>query len=406
MSHAHAKRYLIGAMFLAFFVVVANIIIIAPLLPFITRSLAISERASALLLVAFPLTAFTVNLLVGPFIDHYGRQRMIVIGAFGCALSFAVAALATGAIPLIATRVSTGLFAPLIGASVFACVADFLEGDERVKAMGYVTVAGSVAQLTVPPLGVLVGEQWTWRAAFVALAVSSLAVAACTSFMPQSLVRVAKSITPATYAGTFASIARCRALLGAGLAYMFAVSGVLTIQGLYATRLVRAGVGSDHVAALFFAAGAAGVFAASRAGSVAARFPDRPRLIAGLLGACAACAASIGIFRPNFVAQFIPYVTLGASMAVVIPVVRASMNDLVNQSERGTLNGLWNAVYQLGSGLGATASALFFAADSSYFLNSTAAALLFLIAAALFRFRVGPRSGGGETTKSADPAPN
>ena len=60
-----------------YFLVMLNITFIFPLLSFMKKELAFFSEASTLLLGAYPLGAFLSNILLGPFIDKYGRQDVI-----------------------------------------------------------------------------------------------------------------------------------------------------------------------------------------------------------------------------------------------------------------------------------------------------------------------------------------
>ena len=44
-----------------------------PLLPFIQRDVGLSAFQAGMVLAAFPVTALISNLVLGPFIDRFGR---------------------------------------------------------------------------------------------------------------------------------------------------------------------------------------------------------------------------------------------------------------------------------------------------------------------------------------------
>jgi MFS transporter, DHA1 family, multidrug resistance protein len=386
------KWNIVAAMFVAFFVVVANIILVPPLLPFIVRELPMSERMAATMLAAFPLMAFVINLLVGPFIDWHGRRRMIVLGSVGSGLCLALSAAAESAAWVATLRALTGFFMPMVGASVFAVVADHAAGDDRVRAMGYVASAGAVAQLAIPPLGILVSERWSWRLVFAALAVCCFAVAASSMvLLRKTAARHTDSITPQTYRQVFRAFSTRPPLVSAVAGYVVAVMAVLTIQAIYPTWLLGGGQ-TGSVAALFLAAGIGGAIGASQAGVVTRRLADRDSTIALLLMAGVPCAIAIALLPRDLQFLFVPYVGFAILYSMLVPVVRAAANDLVSETERGTLNGLLNAAYQLGAALGAALGVILFAADSTFFTNGFVAALLLIGAAMAFWLRRLPNS--------------
>ncbi len=256
------RSFLVFTMSLAFFLVTANIIVIAPLLPFVSNSLAMSERDSAIVLAAFPLVAFVLNLVVGPFIDRYGCHKMLLVGACGCTFSFAISAAANNTVELAAMRVVAGLFMPLVGASIFVWLSNHLEADERVRAVGIVTAAASVAQLTVAPLALLVSERASWRLTFIALAALSLATVVCAaSLWDTGSPGQNASISLKRYHETFSGFGRNAPLRRMSIAYVVAMIGVWIVQSVYPTWLFQQGLQAHQVAMLYVIAGIAGTVA-------------------------------------------------------------------------------------------------------------------------------------------------
>src|SRR5215472_10001728 len=101
----------------------------------------------------FPAVAFVSNIVLGPLIDMFGRRTFIICGLIGCAIIFLLTAAAYGSAMLVAMRAVTGLFMPMIGAAIFAAVADYFPAAERNRVNGYVASALSLAQLTAIPAG-------------------------------------------------------------------------------------------------------------------------------------------------------------------------------------------------------------------------------------------------------------
>ena len=371
------RLFFVSTMSLAFFLVTANIIIVAPLLPFIAQSLMLTQPESALILAAFPVVAFVLNLVVGPFIDHYGAQRALVIGALSCALSFAASAFATSATALALLRGSTGLFMPLVGASIFACLSDRLEETSRVQAVGIVTAAASIAQLTVAPFAVMAGQYWSWNSAFVALAVISAVVAASVVALWSGDSPVPKeAVTFDRYRRTFSAFRQNQALKTISIAYIAAMTGAWVVQSVYPTWLFQGGMAAPQVAMIYIAAGITGTIAGLGAGALAARFTSSRHLLGSLLVGAAASSAAISALPATMPGQLLAFALLSASIATFIPVARALVNALVPQDSRGSLNALWNAYYQVASSVGATAGVFLLSPSPAFLLNALTAVLL------------------------------
>src|SRR5260221_13558015 len=131
--------FVVAVLWTAFFVVNFNIAMMIPLLPFIQQDMGLSPTQAGMVLAAFPVVALISNLALGPLIDRFGRKRFIVTGAAGCAAILLLTAAARSSIPIALGRAATGLFMPMIGASVFAAIADYIPSPDRSRVAGYVT---------------------------------------------------------------------------------------------------------------------------------------------------------------------------------------------------------------------------------------------------------------------------
>ena len=139
--------FVIVVLWTGFFVINFNVAMMIPLLPFIQRDIGLSPSEAGMVLAAFPVVALIGNLALGPLIDRYGRKRFIVTGAAASAAILLLTAAAHSAIPIALGRAATGLFMPMIGASVFAAVADYIPSPDRSRVAGYVTSAAPIAFL-------------------------------------------------------------------------------------------------------------------------------------------------------------------------------------------------------------------------------------------------------------------
>ena len=132
---------LVSVLWTGFFLINFNIAMIIPLLPFIQADIGLTPSQAGLVLAALPVTALAGNLALGPFIDRFGRRRFIVAGAAASAVRFLLTAAAGRASLIALRRAVTGLFMPMVGASVFAAIADYVLPADRARVAGYVTTA-------------------------------------------------------------------------------------------------------------------------------------------------------------------------------------------------------------------------------------------------------------------------
>ncbi|MDP9136084.1 MAG: MFS transporter [Actinomycetota bacterium] len=145
----------------------ASIVVLAPLLVEIGRSLGASVSAVGVARSVLAGTAFAGSLAIGPLIDRIGVRPLIVRGG---ALALAGAA-ATAASPTLAifyaAHVVTGLGVACLLSAGFAGVASYFSGREMAWAMGYVVGAQSLAWIVGNPIVGTLAEAGSWRLAYV-----------------------------------------------------------------------------------------------------------------------------------------------------------------------------------------------------------------------------------------------
>jgi MFS transporter, DHA1 family, quinolone resistance protein len=395
----------VSTMFTAFLVLAANVTVMPPLLPFMTKDWSLSERMSGVLLAAYPLTAFVLNLLVGPVIDRYGYRRAIIIGSLSSGISLGLSAAAPSPSWLVVFRVVTGILMPLVGASVFTCIASQLSGRDRIAAMGYVISAWWVAQLALPPSGILISEQWSWRVVLLILGLMSIGVSALSAIMLPATngMTSGRPVSLSEYSRVVRLFVSSGPLVFTTITYTIACAAMLTIQSLYPTWLLNDGGNAGAVAALMTIAGITGLVGVSQSGNLVRALSDERRVIAVLLFASAASAGIIGMLPLRLQFLAVPYALFTALIALLSPLIRSFVNELVDASVRGSLNGLWSAVYQLGSASGSILGAAIFFIDPRFVANGMISALLYAAAAVIFLIFVHsrPRRADREAHRSA-----
>ncbi|MCK9694758.1 MFS transporter [Pseudomonas syringae] len=108
-------------------------------------------------LVAFPVVALISNLALGSLIDRFSRKLFITVGGVACCLTRLFTAASQSVFMIVLSRAATGLFMPMIGASIFGALADYVPEPKRARVAGYVTTAAPIAFLCSLSMEVVVG---------------------------------------------------------------------------------------------------------------------------------------------------------------------------------------------------------------------------------------------------------
>lgn len=115
-----------------------------------------------------------VSLVAGPLADHYGKRRMIAYGLALLAVSTAGTALAPTYGWFLLARLFTALSAGFIVGNTLALTSTLYTGEERRRALSWVTAGTASAPILGVPLLALLASVISWRGAYAAVAVVSI----------------------------------------------------------------------------------------------------------------------------------------------------------------------------------------------------------------------------------------
>ncbi len=385
-----------GILWIAFFIINFNVVMMIPLLPFIQRDLHLSSSESGWILAAFPVVALISNLALGPLIDRFGRKLFITVGGAACCCTLLITAASHSASMIVLSRAATGLFMPMIGASIFAALADYVPEPKRARAAGYVTTAAPIAFLCSLSMGVVVGGLLSWQVTVIGLAVvcAALAGLALTFPAPPPASLSSSQISWAMYKERLTSLSASPGTRPLMAAYFCWSIGVYVFLGLYPSWLVQHGLSSfgvDTVGSVIFIGEVGGLFGAMLSARLASRFNNPLRLCAVASMAIAAVIQVIPWGAGSPFAQGAAYMAFAFGRDLMLALILGDAMRLVEASRRGSLNSSLNAVYQTGGTLGGLLSAWLYGLSAGYFANVMVASLAFVSSAVLLHGISGPR---------------
>ncbi len=124
---------------------ILDFIIMMPLGNYLMPSFNISAKQFSFLVGAYSISAFFSGLCAAFIVDRFDRKKVLVLSYIG----FLVGTIACGFAPtynlLFISRILAGIFGGVIGAQVFAIIADLFTYERRGRAMGAVMSAFAIA---------------------------------------------------------------------------------------------------------------------------------------------------------------------------------------------------------------------------------------------------------------------
>lgn len=336
--------------FTAFLVIYAT----QPLLPLFMEVFHASQFAVSLTVTAATLAVALAAPGAGRLADRIGRKRVIVGAAVGLTVATALAAGASSLGGLIFWRLIQGLFTPGVFAVTVAYIHDewppTLTGRATAAYVSGTVIGGFAGRV----MSGAVADRFGWRAAFVALAVVSLALAASlAAWLPKDTRPHGRSVRPPLSAVLqHLRNRQLRATFAIGACVLFTLVAMFT----YATFLLAAPPFSLSTSAL------GSLFTVYLAGAaitpVAGRWID-------VFGPRSALAASVGLGIVGAALTLVPSVAAviaGLAMcASGVFVSNATASGYVGTAatdDRGLAFGLYASFYYLGGSLGAALPAL------------------------------------------------
>lgn len=338
------------ALYFATVAVFADMYIAQPILPLLSREYGIAPATAGLSVSAVVISVALASSLYGPVSDALGRKPVMVVTALVLALPTFACALAPSFPLLLLFRAMQGVLIPGLTAVAVAYIGDAFAGAELGAAVGGYIAASVAGGLIGRVVSGLIADVFTWHAAFVFFAGTTLVAAIVMArLLPASAPHTVSVPWAIAYRGMFAHF-RSRKLVGAfivGGTLFFAFIGIFTYLPYYLTaapfRLSTGAVSGVYGVYL------AGVIVSPFAGRFARRFP-RPAIMA--MGMVLCVVAITSTLALSSVLGIIAALTI---LCVGMFTAQSTAPAYVNATAQGAKGGasaLYLAFYYGGASLG------------------------------------------------------
>jgi predicted MFS family arabinose efflux permease len=341
------------------FMHVVDFMILMPLGPQFMRVFDVDPQRFGYLVSAYTFAAAVSGFVAAFWIDRHDRKRALLALYAGFVLATALCGLATGYRLLLAARLLAGAFGGVIGALVFATIADVVPYARRATATAIVGAAFSLATVAGVPLGIWLAATFTWRVPFLVLAAASVGVGLVAArLLPplrEHLVDTRRH-RPLEQLRLIFGEPNHRRAFAFMVALMFA--GFTVIPFIAPYNVANVGVAERDLAVIYFSGGLATLVTAQVIGRLADRH-GKPRVFTFV--------ALVSIV-PILVTTHLPRLPLPAVVAVAVlffvfvsgrfgPAM-AIVSGSVEPRLRGAFMSFNASIQQLGSGLAATVAGL------------------------------------------------
>ncbi|HWK47447.1 MAG TPA: MFS transporter [Stellaceae bacterium] len=369
--------------------------VIIPLMPFYAERFGASPLTVTLLLASFSALQLFAAPLWGRLSDRIGRRPVLLISLLTSIAAYLWLGVADALWMLFAARALQGASAGNISVAQ-AYMADLTTAENRAKGMGMLGAAFGLGFIVGPAIGGwLAGSDPSLmsveRPAFVAAALSALALASALIWLPESLPAAQRAAPGAARRGRVASVTdafrrpRLRALMVLFFTTIFAFAGMETTFALYASR--EFAWGPRQVGLMFGFIGIVLVIVqGGLIGRLTRRFGEQRILLAGTLTIGLGMAVLGLAWTPTI--GILGSVFLAIGMGMAQPTSNALISREAASTEQGEIMGVNQSVGSLARFVGPAVAGLAFGSlgpRAPYLLGTAVMLLAAVLASRLAR---------------------
>ena len=347
------------------------------LLPQIAADLQVTVGAASIVVTVYLLAHGSVQLVIGPIGDRFGKYLCVAIAAAGSTLMVLACGLAPSLPVLVAARLGSGLATGWIIPFALAFVGDVIPYERRQQVIGRFLSGQILGQLFGQAAGGVLGDYFGWRNVFFILAA---VLAAATLGLFYELWRNPITHANATpqhrgrgFIADYSAVLRspwARAVIAIAFIEAAAMFGAFTYVG--ADLHLRFGVGFTLVGLFVGAFAIGGLIYSLSVRALVNRFGQTGLAAGG--GALLALAYLTLAFEPHFWMAPAAILTIGLGFYMLHNTLQTNATQMTPQA-RGTAVAIFSASLYLGQTAGVAAGGVIF--------DRFTAVPVFLIAAAV-----------------------
>lgn len=265
--------------------------VISGILPEVAAELGVSVGRAGLLVTAFALAFCLGAPVIAVATDRVEKRAVLLGGLLVFAAANGLMAVIDGFLTAVVLRVIAGLAAAAVSPTAMAIAGTHAPAGRQGRYLAVVTAGLTVALFTGVPLGAWIGQAWSWRGAFLLIALVALIVAVLSALVTPRV----PGQEPTPLAARLAPLRDGRVLALVLAMFLCGAGGLTFYSFLGAIIEALPGAGGGFVAWVLLFAGVVGVFAVFAGGFLSdAKGPRASRLV--IIGGHALALFALGVF--------------------------------------------------------------------------------------------------------------
>ena len=363
------SRYQKGVLaLLAFlqFTVILDFMIISPLGAMLMPTFHITPAQFGLAVSVYAFSAGVSGLLAAGFADRYDRKKLLMLFYCGFVVGTLLCGLSHSYGFLVFARMITGVFAGVIGSTVFAITTDLFAYQLRGRVMGIIQTAFSASSVIGIPMGLYLSNRWGWNAPFLLIvAISVLVGIVMVRFLRPLVTHLALQQDRTPLRHFVHTLSTPRYLQGFATTALLSTGGFLLMPYMSAFTVNNVGISLERLPLIYMVSGVCSIIAGPLIGRASDAFG---KFLVFCLGSTATIIMVVIYTHLGFTP--ITLVILVNSLmfiGVISRMISASalISAIPKPADRGSYMSISSSIQQISGGLAAVLGGLIVTESSS-----------------------------------------
>lgn len=309
-----------------------------PLLPLLRDQFSLDYFRAGLLVSAFSLVYGVAQLPTGWIADRLGRRLLITLGFAGMALAAFAIGLARDFYQVVIFLGLVGLLGGSYHPSAPPLISEAVPQETRGRALGIHLIGGSVGFSLAPLAAGFLASQWTWRGAFMVLAIpTGLTSLLFWRFIRERRVSASPALAGGEQGSAWALLRSLGLLVGVAILAQATTTGVNSFLPIYLVD--KHGVSPLRAGMFLSLVYGAGLVAAPLGGALSDRVGRKPVILSSALAT--GLLVYLLTVLPMGVGLMAVFFLLGTAMYARMPVVESLIVDVVPVRQRSSVFGVY-----------------------------------------------------------------